>query len=82
MRLNNKAGLEWIAAENDQVRVTCSTDQMTFKVESKDKSFRGRTFKGEMAWSKAQRYVDDHTTWLTDEALKSLILDLNSKYRA
>ena len=64
MRLNDKkTGLEWTAGENDRARVTCSTDQGTFKVESKDKSFRGRTFKGEYAWSKAQRYVNDHLEW-------------------
>ena len=63
MRLNDKAGLEWIAAENDRALVTCSTDHGTYKVQSKDKSFRGRTFKGEMAWSNAQRYVNDHLTW-------------------
>lgn len=67
MRFNSETGpykgLDWIAAENDLAIVTCSTDQGTFKVFSKDKAFRAKTFKGEMAWSNAQRYVNDHLKW-------------------
>ena len=59
MKLNDKAGLDWIIHEDDDFFVTCSTDQGTFKVESKDKAFRAKTFKGESAWSNAQRFVDD-----------------------
>lgn len=54
-------GLGWIAHEDDHIKVTCSDDQGTFKVVSKDKSFRGKTFKGEMAWSNSQRYASDNT---------------------
>ena len=54
-------GLGWIAYEDDRIKVTCSDDQGTFKVVSKDKSFRGRTFKGEYAWSKSERYASDKT---------------------
>ena len=61
MKLNDKAGLEWIACEDDDILVTCSTDQGTFKVVSKNKAFRAKTFKGEMAWSNSQRYASDNT---------------------
>ena len=54
-------GLGWIVHEDDHIKVTCSDDQFTFKVVSKDKSFRGKTFKGEYAWSKSQRYASDST---------------------
>ena len=59
---NDPKGLGWIAAEDDKVKVTCSDDQGTFKVTFKDKTLgRGRTFKGELAWNKAMRFVEDRT---------------------
>lgn len=59
MKINNGKGLDWVAYEDDVFFVTCSTDQGTFKVESKGKEFRAKTFRGESAWSNAQRFVDD-----------------------
>lgn len=37
-----------------------SEDRMTYKVKSKEKSWRSKTFKGETAWSDCQRYVNDN----------------------
>lgn len=48
-----------VMADTDQFLVTCSDDQFTFTVKSKVKGIRSRTFKGEMAWSNAQRYISD-----------------------
>ena len=42
-------------------KVLASEDQMTYKVVSLDKSFRAKTFKGEMAWADAARYLSDNT---------------------
>lgn len=58
-----------IAFKNELVTVTKSADEMTFKIawdadfrktaKLWDKPVRGKTFKGEIAWVDAQRFVDD-----------------------
>lgn len=48
-----------IILDTDKVRVLSSTDECTYKVESKVKGIRGKTFKGEFAWADASRYVGD-----------------------
>ena len=40
--------------------VMWNDNQDVFKVVSALPSVRGRTFKGEMAWSNATRYISDH----------------------
>lgn len=47
--------------ENDRVLVTEDYFGLTYKVTCKDKSFRSKTFKGEMAWADAKRYASDKT---------------------
>ena len=69
MKLNNGKGLDWVAYEDDVFFVTCSTDQGTFKVESKGKEFRAKTFKGESAWSNAQRFVSDVSIKVLDNPI-------------
>jgi len=41
-------------------KVERSADEMTYKVTSKEKAWRTKTFKGETAWSDAQRYLNDN----------------------
>ena len=40
--------------------VMWNDNQDVFKVVSAVPGVRGRTFKGEMAWSNASRYISDH----------------------
>lgn len=48
-----------IELETAEYQVKASDDGLTYKVVSKVKGIRSRTFKGETAWSDANRYLWD-----------------------
>ena len=59
--MSDNENLYWERYVSDRVQILESTSGLVFKVICKDKSFRSKTFKGEMAWADSKRYASDKT---------------------